>query len=267
LNEGRGVEQNTPSWRITTVQATHWTGGPRSIGLDRLRSELVQGSLDDALAKADGEQRFLVDFFSLAEVAAYCWVSNISSQKFQDYFGTNFVMLRANRTQKVGEEIFKKFNIMGTPTVMILASDGSEVDWHVGYGPPPEKFHERVDKSYRGIETFRFYADQYAKDPKNLDVVFRLAKKHGDRYDQDKATALYNEVLAIDPDGKKGTTDYDKTKVSYTQYAEFQCVVALRAKGGPRVQIIYHEISGRELVSSMRPCYSRSTANDTVTKF
>jgi hypothetical protein len=27
--------------------------------------------------------------------------------------------------------------------------------------------------------------------------------------------------LALDPDGKMGTTEYQKEKVSYTQYAEF----------------------------------------------
>ena len=196
------------------------------------------------------------------------------NKKFQDYFGTHFVMFRADRTQKVGEDIFKKFNIMGTPTVMILDSDGSEVDWHVGYGPPPEKFHQRIDKSYRGIETFRFYADQYAKDPKNLDVVFRLAKKHGDRYDQDKATALYNEVLAIDPDGKKGSTDFDKTKVSYTQYAEFQIasLSLYAANGGPGgFKSFITKYRGGELVKSayqrVALFYSRSSANDTVTQF
>ncbi len=196
------------------------------------------------------------------------------NQKFQDYFGTHFVMFRADRTQKVGEEIFKKFNIMGTPTVMILDSDGSEVDWHVGYGPPPEKFHERIDKSYRGIETFKFYADQYAKDPKNLDVVFRLAQKHGDRYDQGKATPLYREVLAIDPDGKKGSTNYNKTQVSYTQYAEFQIasLALYAANGGPAgFKSFIAKYRGGELAKSayqrLASFYLSSTANDTVTQF
>lgn len=183
-------------------------------------------------------------------------------------------MLRADRTQKVGQDIFKKFSIMGTPTVMILDADGSEVDWHVGYGPPPEKFHERIDRSYRGIETFKLYAQEYARDPKNLDVVFHLARKYGDRYDREKATALYKEVLAIDPDGKKGTTEYNRTRVSYTQDAEFQMAsLALYAdKGGPaEFRSFITKYRDGELVTSayqrLALFYSRSTASDTVTQF
>jgi len=182
-------------------------------------------------------------------------------------------MFRADRTQKVGEEIFKKFNIMGTPTVMILDSDGSAVDWHVGYGPPPERFHEKINKSYRGVETFKFYADQYAKDPKNLDVVFRLARKYGDRYDQDKATALYNEVLAIDPDGTKGALDYDKTRVSYTEYAEFQIasLSLYSANGNPGgfasfIRKYRHGDLVKSAYQQLAFFYSRSSATDTVQK-
>jgi len=53
-------------------------------------------------------------------------------------------------------------------------------------------------------------------------VVFKLAKKYQDRINSKKALELYKEVLAIDPDGKMGTTDfYDGKKVTYTEYAEF----------------------------------------------
>ena len=183
-------------------------------------------------------------------------------------------MFRADRTQKRGEEIFKKFNIMATPTVMILDPDGSAVDWQLGYDPPPEKFQEIIDKSYRGIETFKFYADQYAKDPKNLDVVFHLAKKYGDRYDQDKAIAVYKEVLAIDPDGKKGTTEYGHTKVSYTQYADFEIgsMSLYGAKGGPEgLKSFVKKYKDGELVKSayerLGYFYSRSSAKDSVTMF
>jgi tetratricopeptide (TPR) repeat protein len=43
-------------------------------------------------------------------------------------------------------------------------------------------------------------------------------------YDQEwspKAVKLFREALALDPDGKTGTTDYDKKKVPYTEYTEY----------------------------------------------
>jgi tetratricopeptide (TPR) repeat protein len=104
---------------------------------------------------------------------------------------------------------------------MILDPDGSEVDWFVGYSPPPEKYQEQVDRALQGIETFKSLSALYAKDPKNIEVVFKLAAKHGRRYQNDKAAELYRQVIALDPEGKMGMTDFENEKVSYTQNAEF----------------------------------------------
>ena len=104
---------------------------------------------------------------------------------------------------------------------MVLDGDGSEVDWIVGYGPPPEKLIEKLEKIIKGIDTFKSFSEAYAKDPKNVETVFKLAQKYDRRYDEEKATEMYKEVLALDPDGKKGMTDYEEQKVSFTEYAEY----------------------------------------------
>ena len=55
-------------------------------------------------------------------------------------------------------------------------------------------------------------------------MVLKLAKKHERKYDEEnrkKAEELYRKVLKLDPEGKKGTTDYGDSKVSCTEYAEF----------------------------------------------
>jgi tetratricopeptide (TPR) repeat protein len=54
-----------------------------------------------------------------------------------------------------------------------------------------------------------------------VEAVFKLARKYDRRYDQERATELYREVLSLDPDGKKGTTDYQEKEVTFTEYAEF----------------------------------------------
>lgn len=114
----------------------------------------------------------------------------LENPKFQDYLTSHFVLFRADRTQKQGEETFNKFSIRATPTVMILDPDGSEVDWHVGYGPPAEKFNDQIDKSYKGIETYKYYANLYAKNPRDVAVVFGLAKKYDRRLKEKVEKAL-----------------------------------------------------------------------------
>ena len=183
-------------------------------------------------------------------------------------------MFRADRTQKTGAETFTKFNIMATPTVLMLDPDGSEVDWHVGYDPPAAKFHEQIDKSFRGIDTYKYYAELYAKNPKDVKTVFSLARKYDDRYNQEKATALYKEVIALDPEGKLGTTDYKKTKVSNTQYAEFQigslALFGMKFDVGPMKAFLakYHD---GEIVKAgyqrLASYYSRGGTQEEAMKF
>ena len=111
---------------------------------------------------------------------------------------------------------------------MIIDSDGSEYDWFLGYDPPPERFQAQLEKSLRGEETFKSISAAYSKQPKNIDLVFKLARKYEDRLDQVKATEKYKEVIALDPEGKAGTytTEYRKITVPYTQYAEFAIATA-----------------------------------------
>jgi len=111
---------------------------------------------------------------------------------------------------------------------MIIDSDGSEYDWILGYNPPPDNFRDRLEMALRGEDTFKSISAAYAKDPKNVDTVFKLARKYDDRFDRVKSAEKYKEVIALDPEGKTGsyTTEYTKITVPYTQYAEFAIATA-----------------------------------------
>ena len=110
---------------------------------------------------------------------------------------------------------------MATATVMVLDPDGSEVDWFVGYGPPPEKFQDKLDKALRGVDTFKSLSARYVRDPDNVEILFKLGQKQDQRFRSKTATELYSRVLALDPGGTKGATIFQNEKVSYTQYARF----------------------------------------------
>lgn len=143
------------------------------------------------------------------------------NKKYQEFLNSNFILFRAERGDKSGDQTFEKFNILATPTTLVIDNDGSEIDWHVGYGPPPDKYLARLEDTVKGIDTFKSLFEKYSKEPKNVEVVFMLARKWDRRYDREKASKLYKEVLALDPDGKLGTTDYGEEKVTYTEYAEY----------------------------------------------
>ncbi len=99
---------------------------------------------------------------------------------------------------------------------------------------------EKVQRSLQGIDTFRSLSDLYAKDPKNVEVTFKLARKVDEKgADSKKADELYRQVIALDPEGKAGLVDvdYPKVRVPYIEYAEFilarKKTVAAKADPGP----------------------------------
>jgi tetratricopeptide (TPR) repeat protein len=131
------------------------------------------------------------------------------------------VLYRATRGEELGDELYKRFNIRATPTVLLVGNDGSEIDWLVGYGPPPEEYLDKLENSVKGIDTFKSLSDRYAREPKNVEAVFKLAQKWDRRYNEEKALELFNKVIALDPEGKMGTTEYREEKVTFTELAEF----------------------------------------------
>jgi tetratricopeptide (TPR) repeat protein len=126
-----------------------------------------------------------------------------------------------------GRPAFDRFRVRATPTILFFDTDGSELDWIVGYGPPPDGFQKQLEKVLAGTDTYKSLAAKVAADPKNVGLVYKLAQKWDDRYDQAKAAEMYKQVVALDPEGKAGTTEYEsgrgqtKVIVSYTQMAEF----------------------------------------------
>lgn len=78
--------------------------------------------------------------------------------------------------------------------------------------------------SLGGEGTYRTLSELYAKDPKNIQAVFKLARKVESRYSMpEKTTELYKQVIALDPEAKAGPAeiDYPKVKVPYAEYAVF----------------------------------------------
>jgi tetratricopeptide (TPR) repeat protein len=97
------------------------------------------------------------------------------------------------------------------------------VDWIVGYDPPADKFQIVMDRVVAGTETFKTLDTAFAKNPKDIPTVFKLARKWADRYVEDKAKELYRAVIALDPQGQAGLykPDGEDFEVSYAEYSEF----------------------------------------------
>jgi hypothetical protein len=168
-------------------------------------------------------------------------------------------LFRAVSQEPAGSAIFKKFAIRGTPTTMVLDGDGAEVDWSVGYSPPAEKFEASLHKMVDGNETFKALTAAYAKNPKDVATVFKIARKWSERYDQAKATEKYKEVIALDPNGKAGTytEEYYKITVPYTEYAEFSIATASLMEQKPDMAPVRAFIAKHPQSKLLKQAYDR----------
>jgi tetratricopeptide (TPR) repeat protein len=170
--------------------------------------------------------------------------------------------------------MFLKFGIRGTPTVLFLDPDGSEVDWIVGYRPPAEKYQDQVNKVLVGVDTIKSLSEQYAKDPKSIEVIFKMAGKYERRGNTEKATEFYKQVIALDPEGKKGMTEVQNEKVSYTQSAEFNLAAMAMSKRPPDASLFQAFIKKypdgpmvKQAYMRMSSYYTRTAPKEEATKF
>jgi tetratricopeptide (TPR) repeat protein len=111
---------------------------------------------------------------------------------------------------------------------MVVGPDGSEIDWHVGYDPPPDRMLDKLTASAQGIDTFKSLSERFAQNPQDAGAVFKLALKYNDRFQEDKALEKFEEVVKLDPEGKTGTliTEIEKARVTFTEYSEYQLALA-----------------------------------------
>ena len=133
----------------------------------------------------------------------------------------------ADSGEPAGDAIFKRFAIRGTPTTLVLGGEGAEVDWFVGYRPPPENYQAKLEKILKGEGTFKALQAAYAANPKDVAAVFGLARKWENR-DAAKAQEKYKEVIALDPEGKAGSyTDEDSwVTAPFTDFARLLLAMA-----------------------------------------
>ncbi len=153
------------------------------------------------------------------------------------------------------------------------------MDWIVGYGPPPDKFLEKLQKSLAGTDTYKSLTAACAKDPKNVELIFKLAQKCGSRYTDEmraKSKDLYQSIVTLDPEGKAGTYtfDYIKATVSYTQAAEFELgqMTAFGRKPDPApLKAFIAKYSGsplqKEAYSYLTNYYQYTATKDDADKF
>jgi len=152
-----------------------------------------------------------------------------TAESYTPYLNEKFICLLAMRSEAGDDDdnpataLFERYRVRGTPTVLIAQADGSEIDRVIGYGPPAEVYKTKLEEDYRSDDTYLNLMRQSEKEPGNVEVSARLARKHQARYGYAEMAQCREKILA-QPDKAKaillpfGAGD---AEVSAYEYAEF----------------------------------------------
>lgn len=77
-------------------------------------------------------------------------------------------------------------------------------------------------KVFKGEDTFRALSEKLRADPDNVPLLARVGRKHENRFQTDKAVPLYERILALDPEGKAGTLEYEGQDATCLEFADFR---------------------------------------------
>lgn len=162
-------------------------------------------SVDAALADAKKTGRpILLDMYT--DWCEWCHAlddTTYTDSTFVDY-SRKFTMARVNA--EVDTVNAAKYHVKSYPTVLVLKSDGTEIDRVVGYSRAPG-FIAEIDNYLAGRNTIASMEADAAAHPKDAAVLYKLAEKYFGHGLYDQARVQYLQVATVDPKNESGSTD------------------------------------------------------------
>lgn len=139
----------------------------------------VQGSFDDALAKAKADDSKLV----MVEFSTdWCsWCKRLDAQTWPDPNVTavaneHLIPIEIDAEKGDGIELAKKYRIGGYPTMVFLNAEGEEVDRIPGYLPADDMVGE-LTRIVNGIDTYPALKARLENSPNDPDIIIKFAHK------------------------------------------------------------------------------------------
>lgn len=162
-------------------------------------------SVDGALTDAKKTNRpILLDMYT-----DWCeWCHALDDTTYVDpafiAYSSKFTMARVNA--EVDTVNAAKYHVKSYPTVLVLKSDGTEVDRVVGYSRAPG-FMADIENYLAGKNTIASMEADAAAHPKDAAIVYKLADKYFGHGLYAEARAQYLKVAEIDPKNESGQAD------------------------------------------------------------
>ena len=142
--------------------------------------------------------------------------------KFSEYLTSNFIPFRATY-QEGGDEVFKRFGVRSTPTVMIVDPAGQEIDRVIGYDNDAEVFKSELEAAYKDKDNFLALSQAHENNPDDLRITALLSHKYISRRNTDEVEKLAVKLLSDEAAAKEMMLPLgpEKEEVSVYEFAKF----------------------------------------------
>lgn len=178
----------------------------------------AQPPYEEILKRATQEDRpVFIDFYT-----TWCGpCKRLDQVTYQDEkvirYLNSIVAVKYDAEKDEGETLAKKFKVKAYPTLVLVGSNGDEIDRHVGY-LDPEKFLEVIEGYQNGVNTVGFYQAKLEENPDDVETLHALGLKHADAVRSDQAKATLERVLELDPESERKAEIW--SSLGYVMYAD-----------------------------------------------
>jgi tetratricopeptide (TPR) repeat protein len=121
-----------------------------------------------------------------------------------EFVNGRFVSLKVNALKGEGKKLREKFKVLGFPTVLLLDSQGEEVDRLCGFDGKKNEYFKVLTDYAEGRNTLVKMLAEVKAEPENIDIIFNLGKKYVSRWERKNGVPYFEKVLQLDPEDEKG---------------------------------------------------------------
>jgi len=130
---------------------------------------------------------------------------------FQDsaigqFINENYVSVKINAGLKEQENFRKRYDIRGFPSALFLTPAGEEIDRIAGFDGNKAPYFKKIKEYTTNKNTLKSLLSQIKENPDEVDLNFRLAMKHVDRWEGEKSVPCFQKVIELDPENESGHT-------------------------------------------------------------
>ena len=151
----------------------------------------------DEIINANTDKLVLVDF----ETEWCVWCDRLDTDTYTDqrvieFAKKNLISKKIDAEKNNGPQQKKKYRVKGYPTILLLDSEGNEIDRIIGYRPPEEFFNE-LNRIKNRENTLSDLITRYKQSINNSSVKIDLAEKYILMNLPDSARSLLDNIYSF----------------------------------------------------------------------